>query len=366
MGINGLTKFIRDKHPNLFVKVPLSIFRGKRIGIDVSIWANHFIQRAHRASVESSVEGPVINEAKKLKLWLERMAGMIPVCISSGVTPVFIFDGAPPEEKQATRLERRQAQEPARDNLKLLQTKWESTSPLDRTTQQLADLSEAMQKVVMLPPMYIAKFKQCLNQWGVPCWQSYGESDELCAAAAIDGVVSGVISTDSDLLVHGVSTLVTEWGPGLVETPEGNHLQVELINRIELLNTLEITHDQLQDVAFIAGTDYNKGLKGMAFAKAYKYIKNGNVIPEVLADDFPVERLRELFQYHPHTSLIDGDFTYDINFGLFTRSFNDFVHAINSNVERSNWILTAASNFPSPPYQVLSIPLTVPNIRVVG
>lgn len=317
MGITGLSGWLRDTVPAAFLKTNLETYRGHRLAIDTSIWVYQFNQRGHRASVE----GIVVNELKRYSSLMESILRMLGDCLNAGVTPIFVLDGVSPPEKTATRERRKAAKAVNKAAVVALQAKWDATPVLDRTNQQKQALHDALVKNVELPRDIFRYIGDVLRQLGFPIFQAAGESDGLCAALAREGVVAGVISTDSDLLLYGVPRLINAWGPGYTKNERGLYIDIEVIDTAIVLQGLGLTLPQFIDMGIACGTDFNRGLAGYAMAKSHKKLIEGYCLPAVLNDE-PLDKWRAFFAYRPHTQLVTGDYIYDIDTIAFRNGYN--------------------------------------------
>lgn len=299
MGVEGLSQWVEKAQ--LVRKFTSDRYRGKRVAVDTSAVGYKLMARAHAAAVTQTG----IDEPKRFRLWLEKFCVFIGEMYSAGITPVFINDGPPPPEKSATLAERHKTKTKKTATVATLQQAIEATPELERTPAQYKELREAIVRDMSLPFHYIKRLTTFLHEAGIPCFDSTTEADPLCAALALEGIVAAVISTDSDLLLHGTPELITKWGPDYSAAHEELIVALEVVSRDEILAHAGITHHQLITLGLLSGTDYNYGVKGTGPAKALKALKAGYTDPAEY-NDIPTTRLRQLFSYEPHDQLIAG------------------------------------------------------------
>ena len=350
MGITGLSGWLRDNVPAAFVKTNLEIYRGHRLAIDTSIWVYQFNRRGHRASVE----GIVVNEAKRYSSLMESLLRMLGDCLNAGVTPIFVLDGVSPPEKAATREHRKAAKAANKAAVTTLQAKWDATPALDRTNQQKQALYDALVKNVELPRDIFRYVGDVLRQLGVPVFQAIGESDGLCAALAREGVVAGVLSTDSDLLLYGVPRLINAWGPGYTKNERGLYVDIEVVDTAMVLRGLKLTLPQLIDMGIACGTDFNRGLAGYATAKSHKKLIEGYCLPDVLNDE-PLSKWRAFFAYQPHTQLVTNAYIYDIDVVAFKNGYDTAMAMACVDPRKFQW--WSRASITSPPTTIFSVPI---------
>ena len=205
------------------------------------------------------------------------------------IRPVFVFDGRPPQLKMRTLEIRREYREKARKA-------WE-------TALSRGDYSTAWSKAVTMnsltQPMQ-DDAKKVLTMLGVPYVQAPQEAEAQAAHMAIRGDVWAANSRDYDSVLFGSPRLVryvTISGQEFLPSKGiARPLIPELIELQKLLTSLEITREQLVDLAILVGTDFNSGIKGVGPKTALKLIKaHGTLegLPERYKSELP-ENLREL------------------------------------------------------------------------
>ncbi|MEM1546983.1 MAG: flap endonuclease-1 [Candidatus Methanomethylicia archaeon] len=214
--------------------------------------------------------------------------------LEMGVKPVYVFDGKPPEIKEMEVARRKALREEAvkkyeealqRGDLKAART----------YASQSARLREEM----------VDEVKSLLNAMGIPWIQAPSEGEAQAAYLAIRGDVWASASQDYDSLLYGAPKLVRNLTiSGRRKLPKAErYVEVvpELVLLSEVLRSLELTREQLIDLAILIGTDYNPdGVKGIGPKRAYMLIKKyGNLenvlkyLPEIQIPSF--QAIREIF-----------------------------------------------------------------------
>ena len=215
------------------------------------------------------------------------------------IRPVFVFDGKPPPEKMGTLQGRRSARDKAR-------REW-------KDAVERGDLSSAWSKAVRMDSLtheMQEDAKQVLLLLGIPTVQAPQEGEAQAAHMAKRGDAWAANSRDFDSVLFGAPRLVRyltisgqEYLPSRgVSRP----LIPELIDLTNLLGKLQLTLEQLVDLAILVGTDFNEGVAGVGPKTALKLIKtHGNLekLPTRLSSKLPpnLERLRKLF-LHPEVT----------------------------------------------------------------
>lgn len=182
------------------------------------------------------------------------------------IRPVFVFDGKPPDLKMRTLQERRVYRERARKE-------WEAAV-------KRGDYSTAWSKAVTMNSLTQGMqddAKKVLALLGVPYVQAPQEAEAQAAHMAMRGDVWAANSRDYDSVLFGAPRLVryvTISGQEFLPSKGvARSLIPELIELQNLLDSLEITREQLVDLAILVGTDFNRGIKGVGPKTALKLIK---------------------------------------------------------------------------------------------
>jgi len=90
-------------------------------------------------------------------------------------------------------------------------------------------------------------------------------------------------------------------------TITGGKANLELIQLASVLEDLQITREQLVDVAILVGTDFNEGIKGIGAKKGLNLIKKHGDVFKVLEEmdvemEVDPQELRDLFFEHDFIS----------------------------------------------------------------
>jgi flap endonuclease-1 len=212
-----------------------------------------------------------------------------------GVKVAYVFDGAPPTLKEVEI--KRRAKVKAEALVKYEQAvkagKMEQARSYAQMTSKLKD--------------YMPEdSKRLLTELGVPWIQAPSEGEAQAAYLTRKGASDYCGSQDYDSLLFGAKALVRNITiSGRRKLPRKN-VYVEVVPEImkldHVLKELEVTREQLIDVAMLVGTDFNPdGVKGIGPKTALKLIKQHGCIEDALPElenaEFPVEpkRIRDIF-----------------------------------------------------------------------
>ncbi|MBN2250857.1 MAG: flap endonuclease-1 [Candidatus Altiarchaeota archaeon] len=200
-----------------------------------------------------------------------------------GIKPIYVFDGKPPALKGREIEGRREVKEAAA-------REWAKAKEEGRTE----DARKFAARTSRLTKDMLEDSKNLLSHMGIPVVQAPAEGEAECVRICSNNDAWAVGSQDYDSLLLGAPRLVR----GL--TLSGS-LELSMIRLEKALKDLGITREQLIDIAILAGTDFNEGVKGIGPRKALKAVKEGR-IGEIKKDlEFDYGEVKSLFM-NPETT----------------------------------------------------------------
>jgi flap endonuclease-1 len=212
-----------------------------------------------------------------------------------GIRLAFVFDGKPPELKEAEIHRRRHIKEEAivRYEQAIKEGKIEEARTYAQATSQLKDIM-------------VGDAKKLLDALGVAWIQAPSEGEAQASFIAARGDVWAVASQDHDSLLFGAPRMVKNLAiTGRRKLPRRDaYVEVEpkIIELTKVLEEFSLTRAQLVDVAILIGTDFNPdGVKGIGPKTALKLIREyGNLEKAIAAKPdiiiYPdLESIRKIF-----------------------------------------------------------------------
>ncbi len=206
--------------------------------------------------------------------------------IDKGIKPIYIFDGTSDILKKGTQDKRREVKEES-------QKQWDKALEEGRIedARKYATRSSRMSREI------IEGSKKLLELMGVPYIQAKGEGEAQASYMVEKGDAWAVGSQDYDCILFGAPRMVRNL------TITGGKANLEIINLEKVLKDLEITREQLVDIAILVGTDFNMGVKGIGAKTGLKLIKeNDNIFNVLEKQDIQLEVepeiLRNIFLKH--------------------------------------------------------------------
>lgn len=251
MGIRNLQHWIRWAVPQTVKSPDWKQFSGKRVGVDIL----GFLYRAKSCGVY-----PIVYTAH-----------MIAACKQLNITPVVIFDGKPPSEKQKI-LEQRTI---LRNESRIKKSQLAAAAESEFAKKEL-------QKLELNSTYFTSEerdqVKQFLYSCGVLSLNASGEADNVLAYFSRKGWISAVLSSDFDLLARGVEHLIV---------PDGNAIPGEASWKQYTLSTMllhsDMTYTQFAEMCVLMGSDYTAGQRSIPFKTAYWTVKHSGSIEYTLA-----------------------------------------------------------------------------------
>ncbi len=268
---------------DLFEKkeIELSELKGKVIAIDAHNTLYQFL------SIIRQRDGtPLIDSRGEITSHLSGFLYRTTNLIEEGIKPVYVFDGIPPQFKSAVLEERKKIRVEAFE-------KWEKAKA--KGEEEAFKHAQASSRI---KGSMIDDAKKLLDLMGIPVVQAPSEGEAQAAFMVQNKDAYAAGSQDYDALLFGASVVVRNLAvTGKRKLPKGAYVDVkpEIIALEKGLLKLEISREQLIDIALLIGTDYNEGIKGIGPKKALKLIKKHGSIEGALAElNVDIENLAEI------------------------------------------------------------------------
>ena len=312
MGIKNLRVILNQKCKLAINTRKLESYRGMTLGIDLSIFLYKYLYNN-----DDHIEG--------LTRFILRL-------LKNQITPLFIFDGKPPKEKDDVLLDRKEKKQILTDKKNVVESMihFERVSYDDFKNQVdtcMKDLVSGLvineeelkelftknndelkeesyrisKKIIYVTPEHIENSKKLFDLFGIKYIHAPCEAESLLAILCKNNVVDGCISEDTDVLVNGGHLFLRNFNA------DKNTIDEYCLHGI--LDGLEMTFEQFIDMCILCGCDYTSKINGMGPINAYKLIKKHNNLESVLEnntkfiipENFDYNKARDLFK-NPITS----------------------------------------------------------------
>lgn len=250
--------------------------KGKVIAVDALNTLYQFL-----ASIRQPDGTPLMDKNGNITSHLSGLIYRTANLMKLGIKPVYVFDGEPPQLKLKELRKRSEAKKNAHEE-------WEKAKAKGRVEEAM----KYAKRTSRMTDQMIDDSKKLLDAMGVPYIQAPSEGEAQCALLCKRGDAWAVGSQDYDALLFGAPKLVK----GLTMSGKIELAIVELDN---VLKELNVTREQLIDIAILVGTDFDEGVKGVGPKKALKAVQENKL--NELAIDFDIDEVRKIFLNHPVT-----------------------------------------------------------------
>ncbi|KAI9847224.1 MAG: Rad2 nuclease [Thelocarpon superellum] len=244
MGISGLLPLLKSIHKPCNIKK----FAGQTVGVDAYGWL-------HRATVACAMELALDRPTRKHVDFAMHRVRMLQ---HYGVIPFLVFDGDYLPSKAATEADRaKKREESKRQGLELHRR--------GKTAQAYAEL----QKAVDVTPEMAGQLIDSLKRAGVQYLVAPYEADAQLTYLERQGIISAILSEDSDLLVFGAQCLLTkldQYG----ECVEINRADFSACRDISLAGWSD---EEFRRMAILSGCDYLASINKMGLKTAYRLVR---------------------------------------------------------------------------------------------
>jgi flap endonuclease-1 len=261
----------------------LGDFRSRKIAIDAYNTIYQFL------SIIRQPDGtPLMDQRGRITSHLSGIIYRTSSLLKEGMSPVFVFDGKPPDLKKRTIESRVEARETAKKE-------WEKALAE-------GDLEKAFSKATRASTLekdMVTQSKELISKMGIPFVQAPGEGEAQASHMTSRGDVWATASQDFDSLLFGSPRLIRNLTiTGKRKLPSKQIFVDVNPEEIELktaLSSLEIERKQLVDLSILIGTDYNAGVKGIGPKKALSLIrKHGDLDTIIEKEGLEIEDVEEI------------------------------------------------------------------------
>ncbi|MDD6049042.1 MAG: flap endonuclease-1 [Methanobrevibacter ruminantium] len=216
--------------------------------------------------------------------------------VDKGIKPIYVFDGDSSEHKAKTIEQRKAIKEEAME-------KWEEA----KAAGNIEEARKFAIRTSRMSPYILESSKKLLDYMGIPYVQAKGEGEAQGAYMVEQGDAWAVASQDYDCLLFGAPRIIRNL------TLSGGLSNLEYLELQKVLEDIDLTREQLIDVALMVGTDFNEGIHGIGAKTGLKLIRN-NTLEDILVQkgitevNVEPDELRDIFLKH------DVNTDYEIKF----------------------------------------------------
>ncbi|KAI0032416.1 PIN domain-like protein [Vararia minispora EC-137] len=243
MGISGLLPLLKP----IQVRRHLDDFRGQTLAIDAYVWL-------HRGTYNCATD---LAQGRPTTRHVDYVMHKVRLLRHHGIKPYFVFDGGPLPAKRGTEVERRQRREECK-------RKGDALAKQGRHKEA----REFYCKAVDVTPEMAYQVIKALKAEGVDYVVAPYEADAQLAHLERAGLVDGIITEDSDLLVFGCKRVLYKFDPA--------SLSLVSVSRSDFGAVPGIagwTDGQFRAMAILSGCDYLPSVNGVGLKTALKLLR---------------------------------------------------------------------------------------------
>jgi flap endonuclease-1 len=245
MGVKLLSKLLKTQCYEETKQIHLSSLFGKKICIDVSIYLYRY---------------------KSQDTLIESFYLMCSLFKHYNITPIFIFDGKPPESKREELEKRKQNRIDCQEKYNVLKQQ----SGDNITKDQKRELSYLQRGMTKINWEDVKVVKELFDAYGIKYMTAIGEADVLCASLVIKKKVYAVLTEDMDLFAYTCPIVLRYFSLA-------NHTCI-LYDLKKILKKLDIDKQNFRILCVLAGNDYytndNNIFHYLKIYNRYKKTKN--------------------------------------------------------------------------------------------
>lgn len=244
MGVQGLLGLLKSIHKHNTLKA----YAGQTLGVDAFGWL-------HRGAVACAAD---LALDKPNRQYISFVINRVRMLLDFGVIPYLVFDGDSLPSKAATNAKRRKDRDAAK----------EAGLALWRAGKKDLAYREFQKCVSVTPQMTFAVIEE-LRRMNVKYLVAPYEADAQLAYLEREGIVDGILSEDSDLLVFGARKLITK----LDQYGACIELNRSDFNLVKELSFAGWSDTMFRRMAILSGCDYIPSVTGVGLRTAHQLVK---------------------------------------------------------------------------------------------
>jgi flap endonuclease-1 len=240
MGIKYLNKFLlKTCSPASIYPIQLHELKYKTLVIDTSIYLYKF------AAADNQI--------------IPKFGLLLSILKEYQITPIFIFDGKPPQEKKSLLIQRLIEKKKAEETYHSL---------LNETNENTEQMKRLKNQFIKITENDIQSVKELFHENNITYHVSPKEADSLCVLFVKHGLADACLSDDMDMFLYGCKCVLRELN---IDTRSVMVYHTDMI-----LQDLNMSQTDFTDIMILSGTDYNidNTVNLYTTMKLYKRYKN--------------------------------------------------------------------------------------------
>ena len=258
MGIKNLTKLIKVNSPDSIETSQLHKLSGRKVAIDASLFIYQCLMNV-RYNGKS-----LKNDNDKVTSHISGIFYKTINYLSMNVTPIYIFDGKPPEEKDEIIKNRQVRAECAKAGLE------KATTDIEREKYE--------KQCIRLTKTHIDDIKRLLDLMGVSYLHIDGEAEAVASELCRIGYVDYVLTEDMDVMAYACPRMIRNCIDSSIKRKD----IVSIITYQTLIDDLQLDHNSFIDFCILCGCDYCPIIPRVGSVTALKLIHKYKNIETIL------------------------------------------------------------------------------------
>lgn len=254
MGIQGLLPLLKSVTDNAHVRD----YAGLNVGVDALCWLHKAVYGCAMA----------LATGKPTSAHIRYCEERLDLLLAHGVRPYFVFDGAALPAKASTEAARRASRARAR-----------SEAEAAAASGDMAAAHSAYSRAVDVSPELAFGLLRVLRARGIPLVVAPYEADAQLAWMARSGVISAVLSEDSDMLAHAVPRTMFK----MARDGAGQEVALARLATCEDVSFTGWSADMFLMMCVLAGCDYLPNLPGLGIRGAHELVRKTRSTDRLLA-----------------------------------------------------------------------------------
>lgn len=228
-------------------EIGLDSLAGKSLAVDSSLFLYQFLSTIRQR------DGTLLMDSKgRVTSHLTGLFNRTVKLMQKQISPVFVFDGRPPELKKEEKERRAELKQKAEKKYRIAVEK-----------KDVEEMKKYASRTARLTREMVDEAKELVGALGLPVVQAPSEGEAQAAHIVRKGGAYAVASQDADSLLFGAARLVRNLAITGRKKKAGKigyeTVRPEIVELQDVLNALSIDNDQLIALAMLIGTDYNLG-----------------------------------------------------------------------------------------------------------
>lgn len=259
MGIKGLTKIINKESPDAINTEQLYKLSGKKVAIDTSLFLYKYLMNVRHNGKNLETKN------SKCTSHISGIFYKTVLYLSLNITPIYIFDGKPPDEKNDLIKDRKDKANKAKDKLKL-------------NNNNEKDKLKYEKQSIRINKEHIDDIKKLLELMGVKYLHMEGEAEAIASELCRINYVDYVVTEDMDTMAYGCPKLIRSC---LDKKIKRNDF-ISVIDLSTIINNLKLTNDKFLDLCILCGCDYCTNIPKIGQVKALQIINQYDTIEDFI------------------------------------------------------------------------------------